>query len=91
MNPAGSRTPRLDQAGWLRAQEISRSNFSARRRGGRVISNKEFSVLNLLNRPVRSLEGGYRDIFLVVAATPPDPGGEFDCLLGSSSVLRENG
>ena len=37
--------------------------------------------MNLLNRPVRSLLGGYRGIFFVVAATPPDPGGEFDCLL----------
>src|SRR3954467_10736462 len=42
----GVRTPRLDQAGWLRAKETSRSFLIARRRGGRL-NSKTNSSLNL--------------------------------------------
>ena len=73
-NFSGERTPRLDQAGWLRAQEISRSFLSARRRGGRS-NPKANSLLNLVDRPVRSYPGGFA-AFSLVASTPPDPGGE---------------
>jgi hypothetical protein len=75
INSSGERTPRLDQAGWLRAKEISRSDLSARRGGGRLTSKKD-SLLNLADRPVRSYQGGFA-AFSSVASTPPDPGGEF--------------
>src|SRR5688572_33109829 len=51
------------------------ASLTARRRGGRV-NSKENSLLNLVDRPVRSRQGGFA-AFLLVAATPPDPGGEF--------------
>src|SRR5688572_21264396 len=73
-NSSGLRTPRLDQAGWLCAQEISRSFLNARRRGGRL-SSKTNLLLNLVNHPVRSTR--CFAIILDAAATPPDPGGEF--------------
>src|SRR5688572_13057359 len=76
-NSSGLRTPRLDQAGWLCAQEISRSFLNARRRGGRL-SSKTNLLLNLVNHPVRSTR--CFAIILDVAATPPDPGGEFAAL-----------
>jgi hypothetical protein len=60
---------------YLRAKEISRSFLSARRRGGRL-NSKANSLLNLVDHPVRSRQGGFA-AFLLVAATPPDPGGEF--------------
>jgi uncharacterized repeat protein (TIGR01451 family) len=72
---SAERTPRLDQAGWLGAQETARSVLSARRRGGRLNSRTN-SLSNLVDRPVRSRQGGFA-AFLLVASTPPDPGGEF--------------
>jgi hypothetical protein len=53
----------------------SRSFLSARRRDGRL-NSKTNSLLNLVDRPVRSRQGGFA-AFSLVAATPPDPGGEF--------------
>jgi hypothetical protein len=60
---------------YLRAQEISRSFLNARRRGGRL-NSKTNSLLNLVDRPVRSRQGRF-SAFFAVASTPPDPIGEF--------------
>jgi hypothetical protein len=64
VNFSGERTPRLDQAGWLRAQEISRSFLSARRRGGRLDSRTN-SLSNLVDRPARSHQRGFAAFSLV--------------------------
>src|SRR5947207_9728088 len=46
-------TPRLAQAGWLRAQENFAKLLNACRRGGRL-NSKTNSLLNLADHPVRS-------------------------------------
>ena len=44
----GERTPRLDQAGWLRAAQT-----------GRLIKFEKKFLSNLVDRPVRSRQGGF--------------------------------
>ena len=48
---------------YLRAKEISRSYVRARRRGGRLTSKRIFSLLNLVDHPVRSRQGGFAAFF----------------------------
>jgi prepilin-type N-terminal cleavage/methylation domain-containing protein len=62
---SGERTPRLDQAGWLRAAQTGRS----------IKFKNKFLLSNLVDHPVRSGQGSFA-AFSLVAATPPDPGGE---------------
>jgi hypothetical protein len=71
-------TPRLDQTGWLRAKEKSRSFLIARRRGGRLNSKKN-SSLNVADHsyafalpgsrfaPVRSRQGGFATFSMVAS------------------------
>src|SRR5437867_4440501 len=83
----GPNSPPRIGGGGCAIKEISRSTLNRRRRGGRSSSKKKFFICDLSTSPSAPAKDASR-LFLEVASTPPNLGGELCAPFNSFTTLN---